>query len=109
MSIDQKNLIKALTILGVAGPEGMEDCAASQENFVNCLTSAVIRSQDAFQQMIWQPIKSAPKNGYFLVKFNDYGEEYICSCFRSHGGDFEFNGRGHVECNKPVSWMQIPK
>jgi len=57
-------------------------------------------------QQQWQPIETAPTDRHILVKFNDYEEEYVCSCFYN-GEYFEFTGRGHVDCNNPVSWKEI--
>jgi hypothetical protein len=60
---------------------------------------------------IWQPIKTAPNGGdYFLVRFFDYGEEYICSVFRNTSGHFEFNfSWAECGCNNPTHWMPLPK
>ena len=41
--IDLPRLARALTIMGCAGPDGQEHCAASLGSFVNQLTAAVER------------------------------------------------------------------
>ena len=44
-NVDQAGLIKSLSWLGIAGPDGLEDCAARQDYFVNCLIDAVLKSR----------------------------------------------------------------
>lgn len=105
MCIDQEKLKKAITILGVASPDGAEDCAARQDYFVDRLAQAVIDSAKTFQAMIWQPIESALKDGsdLWLLDF-----------------DKDFEGVGYFSVDKsawfdldgdalnPTYWMHKP-